>query len=76
MELQAFGSSCCVFSVFIHNSSLNSFLCNYGMRALESCSYSSADGQPPGHVSLRLWPKLIATRSQHSTHGPKKKKKN
>ena len=67
-------SSRTVFPVFLHNSSLNSFLCEKGVRALESRGYSSVVGQPPGHVSLRSWPKLVATGSQHSTHSPKKKK--
>ena len=68
-------SGCTVFSVLIHNGSLNSFLCDYGVRALESHGYSSAVGQPPGHVSPRPQPKLVATRSQHSMHSLKKKKK-
>ena len=68
-------SSRVVFPVFIHNSGLNSFLCDYGVRALESHSYSSADGRPPGFVSLRLRPRLVATGSQHSMHSLKKKKK-
>ena len=63
-----------VFPVFIHNSGLNSFLCNYGTRALESHGYSSVVRWPPGHVLLRFWLKLIATRLQHSMCSPKKKK--
>ena len=68
-------SSRAVFPVFLHNGSLNSFLCNYSVRALESCGYLSVVGQLPGHVLLRSWLTLVATRLQHSTHSPKKKKK-
>ena len=69
------GSSRAVFPVFLHNSGLNSFLCDYGVRALVSHGYSSVVGWPPGFVSLRLRPRLVATGSQHSMHSPKKKKK-
>ena len=62
-----------IFSVFIHNGSLNSFLHDYGVRALESHSYLSVVGRLPGHVLPKLWLQLIATRSQHSAHSPKKK---
>ena len=68
-------SSCAVFPVLLHNSSLKSFLCNYGVRALASCGYSSVVGQPPGFVSPRPRPRLVATRSQHSMHSLKKKQK-
>ena len=68
-------SSRAVFPVLLHNSSLNSFLCNYSVRALASCGYSSVVGQPPGFVSPRPRPRLIATRSQHSMHSLKKKQK-
>ena len=64
-----------VFPVFIHNSGLNSFLCDHGVRALESHGYSSVVGQLLSFVSLRLQLKLVATRLQHSMHSPKKKKK-
>ena len=64
-----------VFPVFLHNSGLNSFLCDQGVRALESHGYSSVVGRPPGFVSPRFRPKLVATGSQHSMHSPKKKKK-
>ena len=73
-QAAGFESGCTVFPVFLHNSGLNSFLCDYGVRALESHGYSSVVGQPPGHVSPRPRPKLVATRSQHSMHSPKKKK--
>ena len=46
------------------------------MRALESHGYSLAVGWLPGHVSLRLPLKLVATRLQHSMHSLKKKKPN
>ena len=68
-------SGCTVFSAFIHNSSLNSFLCDYGVRALESHGYLSVVGQLPSHVSPRPRLKLIATESQHSMHSLKKKRK-
>ena len=64
-----------VFPVFLHNSGLNSFPCDYGVRALESLGYLSEVGQPPGLVSLRFRLKLVATGSQHSKHSLKKKKK-
>ena len=68
-------SGCAVFPVFLHNSGLNSFLCDYGVRALKSHGYSSVAGRPPSFVSLRSQLKLAATGSQHSMHSPKKKKK-
>ena len=71
-----FESSRVVFPVFIHNGSLNSFLHDQGARALESHGYSSVVGQPPSHVLLRPWLKLVATRLQHSMHSPKKKNRN
>ena len=43
-----------VFPVFLHNSGLNSFLCDYGVRALGSHGYSSVVGWLPGFVSLKL----------------------
>ena len=67
-------SSHAVFPVFLHNSSLNGFLCNNGVRALVSLGYLSVVGQPPGFVSLRLRLRLIATGLQHSKHSPRKKK--
>ena len=68
-------SSHTVFPVLIHNGSLNSFLCSYGMRVLENCGYLSAVGQLPSFVSPRPWLKLIATGLQHSTHSPPPPKK-
>ena len=64
-------SGCAVFPVFHHNSSLNSFLCDYGVRALVSHGYSLVVGQLPGHVLLRLWLRLVATGLQHSMHSLK-----
>ena len=72
-QAAGFESSRAVFSVLIHNGGLNSFLCDYGVRALESRGYLSIVGWPPSHVSLRFQLKLIATGSQHSMHSPKKK---
>ena len=69
------GFGCTVFSVFIHNSSINSFLCDHSMRALVSHGYLSVVGWLPGFVSLRSQLMLIATRLQHSMHSPEKKKK-
>ena len=45
-----------VFPVFLHNSGLKSFLCDYSVRALGSHGYSLVVGQLPGLVSLGLWP--------------------
>ena len=64
-----------VFPVLIHNSSINSFLCDIGARALESHGYLSEVGQLPSLVLLRLWLMLVATGSQHSMCSLKKKKR-
>ena len=68
-------SSRTVFPVSNHNGSLNSFLCDNGVRALVSHGYLSVVGQPPGLVSPKPQLKLVATGSQHSMHSLKKKKK-
>ena len=65
-------SSRTVFPVFLHNSSLNSFLCDYSVRALASHGYLSEVGQLPSLVLPRLQLRLVATGLQHSMHSLKK----
>ena len=74
-QAAGFESGHTVFPVLIHNGGLNSFLCDTGVRALESHGYLSRVGQPPSFVLPRPWPKLVATGLQHSVHSLKKKKK-